>query len=276
MRKNEVFATIVMEQVSDPVKPMNLVERKTDSGLCYVEFDTNLQALNRGNRNRRTYTDRLKTDLKAEHILELIKAKSWCGEAGHPDSNEVARVLKIDPQLISHKVDELWFQGDIVKGKVTTLDNGGFGTQMTRNVLQGMEPAFSLRALTNLTKRPDGSSIAEGRSFVVCYDWVILPSHKEAYRDASKDIKIVHAEMTKRGNVVTESAVSVTESMIKDFIMMESINVGLVSEIYEVAKEGMTLTPDFKNIILKEGNRTFHVKVEDKIQHDITDYLSKF
>lgn len=276
MEKREVFAYVVMEQVSEPMKPMNLKEHKTSNGLLYVEFDSKLQALNRFNRNRRSYTDRLKTDLKAEHILEMQKANSWCGEAGHPDTDQMARIMKIDPQLISHHIPDLWFQGDIVNGKVITLDNGGFGTQMTRNILQNMEPAFSLRALTNLTKRPDGSSVAEGKSFVICYDWVILPSHKEAYRDTSKDLKIVQKEMTKRGNVVTESLVVVTESMIKDYISMDSVNLNLVSDIYEVTKESMELTPDFKNVILREDGRTFHISVEDKIQNDITSYLSKF
>lgn len=277
MEKHEIISTVVMEQVSEPMKPENL-KVNTINGLTYVEFDTILQALNRQNRNRRTYTDMLKTDLNAEHIIEMQSKNSWCGEAGHPMGGDINRIMSIDPQLISHHIKSTTCVGDIIKGKVITLDNGGFGTQMTRAILQGLEPAFSLRALTKLTKRPDGSSIAQGKSHIICYDWVILPSHKEAYRDQSSALKIVNQNLTDntRGGIVTESLVPVTESMILDYIAMESVNVNIISSICEVAKESMSLTPDLKNVVLKEGNRTYHVKVEDKIRHDISSYLSKF
>ncbi len=211
MERHEVFSTIVMEQVSDPMKPQNL-KVNTVNGLTYVEFDTVLQTLNRQNRNRRTYTDLLKTDLEAEHIRELKSKNSWCGEAGHPMGADINRIMNIDPTMISHHIPSTSTSGDIINGRVVTFDNGGYGTQMTRAILQGLEPAFSLRALTKLTKRPDGSSIAQGKTHIVCYDWVILPSHKEAYRDQSKPIKVVSQNLndSTRGGVVTESLIPVT------------------------------------------------------------------
>lgn len=273
MEKEELVSWLVMESTTEPQKPKDLQVRK-DNGLLYVEFDSTFQYVNRQNRNRRTYRDLLKQDIHAAHIREMQKANSWCGEAGHPMSNEMSRIMTIDPTNVSHHIPMITSTGDRIHGKVVTLDNGGVGTQMTRNILQGIDPAFSLRALTKLTKRPDGSTIAEGRSHIICYDWVFLPSHKEAYIDKSNPIRTVRKDVDKA--IVTESLVAVTESMIRDFIAMESVNVNLISNVYEVAKESMELTEDMSKVILREGNQTFLVKLEDKIQHDVMSYMNKF
>lgn len=275
MQKQEVISMLVMESVSDPTQPKDLKVRK-DNGLFFVEFDTTLQYTNRKNRNSRIYRDQLKQDIHAPHLQELRSKKSWFGEAGHPMGSDMNRIMTIDPTMISHHIPDITSTGDRIHGRVSTVDNGGYGTQMTRLILQGMEPAFSLRALTKLTKRPDGTSVAEGRTHIVCYDWVILPSHQEAYRDTSTEIVKVRKDVECDGNILKESLIPVTESMIKDFISMESANVNLISNLYEVTKESMELTPDMRNIILREGAQTFYVKVEDKIQHDIRSFMSKF
>lgn len=275
MNPNEIISMMVMESFTEPQKPQDLKVRK-DNGLFFVEFDSTFQYINRQNRNRRIYREPLKQDIHAEHIRELQSKKSWFGEAGHPTSNDMGRIMTIDPTMISHHIPHIQSTGDRIHGRVATVDNGSYGTQMTRLILQGMEPAFSLRALTKLTKRPDGSSIAEGRSHIVCYDWVILPSHKEAYRDESKEIVKVCKDVESSGNTVKESSFIVTENMIADFIALESMNVRLISDIYEVATENMELTKDMRNVILREGNQTFYVKVEDKIQHDIRNFMSNF
>ena len=276
MEKQEVISWLVMESATEPEKPKNLKVKK-DNGLFYVEFDSTLQYINRKNRNGRIYTDPLKQDIHAPHIRELQEKNSWCGEAGHPmGNNDMGRIMTIDPTLVSHHIPFIDAQGDRIFGKVATFDDGGYGTKMTRMILQGMEPAFSLRALTKLTKRPDGTSIAQGRSHIVCYDWVFLPSHKEAYRDQSTPIRKIQKDVEAGGNVMKESLIPVTESMIKDFIAMESVNVNLISNLYEVTTESMELSKDMKTVVLREGASTFHVKVEDKIQHDIRNYMSKF
>ncbi len=274
MQKNEVISTLIMESFTEPEKPKNL-EVKRENGLFYVEFDSTFQYTNRRNRNNRTYGSRLQQDVHAPHIKELISKNSWCGEAGHPLSNEMSRIMTIDPTMISHHIPFITNTGDRIHGRVNTLDNGAHGTAMTKAILQGLEPAFSLRALTKLTKHPDGSSVAEGKTHVICYDWVILPSHKEAYRDESSAVKKIYLGAT-ADNCVQESVLlPVTESMITDYIAAESTNVNLISNIYEVAKESMTLSADLRNVIIREGDRTFHVKVEDTIQHEIMNFMSR-
>jgi hypothetical protein len=50
----------------------------------------------------------------------------------------------------------------------------------------------------------------------------------------------------------------------------------LVRSVEEVIGDGLKLTKDLNNIILKEGTDTYYIKVEDKIKYDIRNYLRKF
>ena len=64
--------------------------------------------------------------------------------------------------------------------------------------------------------------------------------------------------------------------MFTDFIKEESKNFKLVKSVEEVIGDSFTLTKDLNNIIIKEGTDTYYVKVEDKIKHDIRNFMSKF
>lgn len=275
MKKDEVIAHIIMESVAEPVKPKN-VEVIERNGLFYLQFDTVLQSFECLNRNRRIYSgDAIMAGLQKENVQELIREKSWMGEAGHPNSNaDMGRIMTIDPKLISHKILDFRREGNLLKARIETLDNGGYGNQFTKNILQGMEPAFSLRALASTTKRADGTSIVQSTPHIVTYDWVILPSHREAYRDKSKPINKIVKSISDIGNSVQEAFIPVTESSIIDFIAEDSKNVNIISDMYEVSMESMRVDPSGKFAILKENDTTYHVKLEDMISRDISRYMS--
>lgn len=275
MQKNEVAAYLIMESASEPVKPQN-VRVHDKGGLFYLKFDTTLQQFNKRNRNQRIYASTpMAESLNAQHIHELMNKRSWLGEAGHPHTTEVSRILTIDPKLTSHRINNFHIEGNFLKGEVETLDNGHYGTQMTKSILQGMEPAFSLRALASLIKQGDGSSLMNSKCHIVTYDWVILPSHDKAYRDQSRPIQKVLKTVEQDGNTVQESLIPALESQIIDYIKMESKNAKLVSNVCEVAMESMELTPDLKHVILREGSNTYAVKVEEKIKHDIRHFMAR-
>ena len=277
MEYDEPVAMYVMEQVTEPNKPRNIV-KCTDNGLFYVKFDAVIQSLDVFNRNRRLYTNAAITEsLQADHIVEMKREKSWCGEAGHPNTNDPKRIVTIDPKLISHKICDTWTTGNLLHGAIETLDDvNGFGRKMTNFILQGGEPAFSLRALCPLIKKPDGSAICAKKGHIVTYDWVILPSHREAYRDKSRPVNKVYQSLGSYGNTVGDDLIPVNESSLINFIKEESKNIKLVSSLTEIACENMTLTDDAKFAILNNGNDTVYVKIEDKIKHDVRNYMSRF
>lgn len=274
----EPIAVYVMEQVTEPTRPKNIV-RCTDNNLFYIKFDAIIQSLDVFNRNRRLYTTKAITEsLAAEHIIEMMQENSWCGEAGHPNTTDPKRIVTIDPKLVSHKINKVWTTGNLLNGTIETLDDvNGFGRKMTNFILQGGEPAFSLRGLCPLMKKPDGSAICAKKGHIVTYDWVILPSHKEAYRDKSKPIEKMCVSLEQFGNKIEDDLIPVTESSsLVNFLKEESKNIKLVSNLAEIACENMVITEDMKYAILNNGQDTVYVKIEDKIKHDVRNYMSRF
>ena len=280
MKKDNVFAYVLMEEMSEPVQIRNLKEC-SKNGLLYLIFDTILQSFEVKNRNKRTYIgDAVMESLAAPHVQELIKKGSFVSEYGHPLVKDMSRVTQIDPARVCGRVNSYYRTGNLLKGEFETFDDGGLGTMLTRRILQGLEPAHSLRAVAKLSKDRNGNDIMNSRAHIIAYDTVILPSHVEAYRDESKDIRVVNQPI-----VATESAefgsheeyaFVVNESMLTDFVMEESKNVKLIKNICEVIPETIKLTPDLKHIILKEGTETYYVDTEDKIKNDIRNFLSNF
>lgn len=275
MSKQEIAAYLITESITEPARVSNL-EVFDKNSLFYVRFETTLQDFNVLNRNKRIYKgSAMMPSLNAEHIMELQRNKSWFGEAGHPMTDDIKRVLTIDPKMISHKILSHTVTNEFCKGVIETLDDGdGYGKKMTKHILQGMEPAFSLRALAPLVKKPDGSSVVETKAHVVTYDWVILPSHRCAYRDRSKPIEKIVKSVNENGNTFDDGMCSVVqESMIKDFIAMESANVKMISNVCEVAMNNMTLSENFKHVVLRESGRTYVIPLEEKIKMDINHYM---
>lgn len=276
MEYYEPIAMYVMEQVSEPAKPRNITRCNND-GLFYVQFDAVIQSMDVLNRNRRIYTQNaIMESLASDHITELVQKKTWCGEAGHPNSTDPKRIVTIDPKLVSHKICNFWNTGNLLNAKIETLDDiDGFGRKMTNFVLQGGEPAFSLRALCPLIKKPDGTAICSKKGHIVTYDWVILPSHKEAYRDQSRPVDKMFKALESFGNEFEDSMMPVNEASLINFLKEESKNIKLVSDLAEIACENMIITEDMKYAVLNNGKDTVYVKIEDKIKFDVRNYMSK-
>lgn len=272
MKREEVAAYLVMES-AEPVAVSN-VEVFDKNSLFYLRFNTTLQDFNVKNRNNRIYMgSAMVPSLNSEHIAELEANKSWFGEAGHPMTDDIKRILTIDPKLISHKIVSHTVDTNQCTGVIETLDTE-YGRQMTKAILQGMEPAFSLRALAPIVKQADGTAVVKAKAHVVTYDWVIFPSHKLAYRDKSKPIEKIVKKVIENGNVMNECAITpVQESMIKDFIAIESKNVKLISNVCEVALGSMDLSIDLKNVVLREGGNTYFIPLEEKIKNDINQFM---
>lgn len=276
MKRDTVIATVIMEESMEPSKPLNLNVTDTPNQF-YVNFVTVLQEFNAQNRNRRTYNkEPMWESLHLPHIQELMRKNTWYGESGHPMSDDTKRILTIDPKLTCHNIKRIWLQGNLLYGEIETLDDGMYGTQFTKNILQGQEPAFSLRALAQLVKCADGSSIVRTKSHVVTYDRVILPSHEKAYRDENIAVKKIYKNVALEGNSIygDERLVPVHEASLTDYIMEESTNVHIMSDIMDVCKENVTFTKDLKNLIIKEGNETYFVDVEEKIKRDVMHCLA--
>lgn len=277
----EVNVFMIMEDMEIPDKKPEIRNIVNDGTLFYVEFYTILQDFLRVNRNRRLYIGKLMVPaFQAEHIQELLLNDSLFCEAGHPDTEEIRRCLTIDPKNICALIASLDVDERYSKGTIRTIDDsGGLGTKMTKLILQGTTPAFSLRALSKLKTRSDGTAEITNVPHIVTYDWVILPSHKEAYMDRTKEVKIVNKNPYTGKTNTSVMVKPITESNIQDialFVKEESNAVRIATNALNVCKEGLIVTDDYKYAIIKEGNKTFHVPIESVISKEITNYMANF
>lgn len=277
MEKNEVVAYMVMEATSDPINRNLVEEHKDENGVHFLRFPTILQRFNVKNRNGRDYgAAAMAQGLAAENIQELIRKGSWCGESGHPMKADMERILTIDPANTSHRIVSYDIRGDMLHGVVETLDDNGEGTKLMKNTLQGIEPAFSLRALAKLIKQPNGTTLIRSQPRIVTYDRVYFPSHKEAYIGDMQRVQRVHKSIANTGSCVKESGlIALTEAEILNYIKEESNNVKLTSNIYDVCLQEMTLSADGSLVYVREGTSEIAIKIEDKIQMDYRSYMSK-
>lgn len=229
------------------------------------------------NRNKRKYPiDVLRSGLESERIQELIMAKSWFGEAGHPIEPTVQRQCSVLEENISHRVLSYDIVGSKIFGQVKTTPTAR-GYDM-RNLIIDDDPmlsAFSLRAMGPMVQTTEGSIVQKPLT-MICYDWVWFPSHRKAYQtDIIKSI-------TESGNTLNESCITpLLEASALDFIAEESKNYQIVSEMFEAEKRIVSLNENCKTVSITSldddnNKETMIVTLESALSHEIDSFFTKF
>jgi len=174
----------IAEQTTQFAKP-NVREVKKDS----VVFESPLQDFTL-NRNRRVYSKQLlESGFNDPRIKDLVKRKSWYGEAGHPMSTDMQRLANIHQGNISHIVVEANFSPDKINSVIETA-NTVVGRDMKGLIEQGSQVAFSMRGFGRSKKQGDHIVVVDPFK-VICYDWVVYPSHPVAVAEGTQ---IVHED----------------------------------------------------------------------------------
>lgn len=276
---NPVEAYVIMESEGPWVKPniKNVVDR---CNFFYVTIDAILQTFNTWNRNRRQYLrEAMIPALNAPHLVELRARKSWVGENGHPQTNDPMKVLNIDPTKICHRVDSVDVKGNTLYGQVTTLADQMWGQQMAAHILQGMEVAFSLRALASITKVDGNRGIVKSQPHIVCYDRVILPSHVDAYQDSKAPIQVHGVSNSKavaeawEYKVNEKDAKKIIMESAASFVADESQRFKDIVKIFEVQYESIGFAPDGKSVFIRdtESGDTYNIALENYVDNQISD-----
>lgn len=247
-----------------------------DFNKC-VTIRAMLQDAEELNRNKRKYPiDVLRSGLESERIQELIMAKSWFGEAGHPIEPTVQRQCSVLEENISHRVLSYDIVGSKIFGQVKTTPTAR-GYDM-RNLIIDDDPmlsAFSLRAMGPMVQTAEGSIVQKPLT-MICYDWVWFPSHRKAYQtDIIKSI-------TESGNTLNESCITpLLEASALDFIAEESKNYQIVSEMFEAEKRIVSLNENCKTVSITSldddnNKETMIVTLESALSHEIDSFFTKF
>ena len=129
------------------------------------------------NKNGRIYPENILRK-EAENYLKLIKEKRAMGEADHPESSIVAI------SRISHNVTELWWEGNVLMGKLEIIMSPGFvnqgiisceGDQVANLLRKGLKIGVSSRGVGSL-KKENGKNIVQDDFELICWDVVTSPS----------------------------------------------------------------------------------------------------
>lgn len=142
------------------------------------------------NRNQRIYdlTEMKREIKKVNEAAEL--GRNILGELDHPDR------LEVKLENVSHQIEKLWLEGNIVYGKARILDKHPKGQILRALVEEGVQVGVSSRGsgqVNESTGRVNNFSLST-------IDAVATPSARSAYPETIME----QLMMNKRGTVITD------------------------------------------------------------------------
>ena len=153
------------------------------------------------------------------------------------------------------------------------MDDGQFGTALTKNIIQGEVPSFSLRALAMLEKSGNTTFVNKPPR-VVTYDEVNLPSHPEAYA-----IRGTNQMMTTDGKqtfTCENGAIPITPDDIKEMVQSKSDNLKIVCESFDLDPASVQVVNGGRQLSVKRSGETFVFALESKLSKDISNFWGSF
>ena len=163
----------------------NLLEQANKSMLDYskpFEFYAVLQKYNTPNRNGRVYPEKI-LKREADNYKKMIAKGTALSELNHPESS------LIDLDRVSHLINEVWWDGHILMGKLKLLTSPGFhergivstkGDQAANLLRQGVTLGISSRGVGSLKKTGEQNEVQDDFE-LICFDLVSSPSTPGAY-----------------------------------------------------------------------------------------------
>lgn len=247
-----------------------------------VKIKTTLQTADIQNRNKRIYGKNIISEgLQADFIQERLRTKSWYGECGHPVTADIQRLMGIEHTRISHIIESVYWdasQPNYLKGIVETA-NTAIGRDMKGLIEQKSQVAFSLRALGGVEDTGSGILRVKSPLRINTFDWVVHPSHKEAYMDNVLTESMMNV-FNIEDSILTEGVmipVSLTEAEILDVVRDSSKNfVNLVNqlEINPLSENSsIILNENKRTLYIQDGEKKAIVKLEDYSRKSFEDFL---
>ena len=152
------------------------------------EFYAVLQKYNTPNRNGRIYPERI-LKREADNYKKAIAKGTSLSELNHPESS------LIDLDRVSHIINEVWWEGPILMGKLRLLTSPGFhergicstkGDLAANYLRQGVTLGISSRGVGSLKKVGEQNEVQDDFE-LICFDLVSSPSTPGAYLFLNKE-----------------------------------------------------------------------------------------
>ena len=176
----------------------NLLEQANKNMLDYskpFEFYAVLQKYNTPNRNGRVYPEKI-LKREADNYKKMIAKGTALSELNHPESS------LIDLDRVSHLINEVWWDGHILMGKLKLLTSPGFhergivstkGDQAANLLRQGVTLGISSRGVGSLKKTGEQNEVQDDFE-LICFDLVSSPSTPGAYLFSNADDRSKYEE----------------------------------------------------------------------------------
>lgn len=294
-KKDDLGFVYLAEQVSPEDNPVKNLRYDDKASVIFAEFDTILQTFRCMNRNHRCYLGQnLNEMLQAERVQSMLSTNAWYGEMDHPQ--EMYENVKLTPQRVqmiympnrSHKIMKPVVNGDVMTAKIQTASGTEAGRGMALEIIQGLIPSFSCRAIATL-QNINGKPTVIVRKLIT-YDWVLYPSHKEAMMQGASSMiqKSIPTQIQEsaRDNVFTAlkrfggkytTDVEVPLTQLLENVGETDPNLQTVLESFNLDETSILgFDPSMTHTMVRDEDNTLYVKMSPHTRREVRDFLSSF
>ena len=274
---NKTIGSIILEGAAT-VEDTVISDKVVGSGKSRVLAEGTLQDMDVENRNHRIYSHKdLVPEINGPRMRELINAKDFKGELGHPLSDDLIRQQTIDPKLVCVLFTKIWVDGNKVKGQFKGTNNA-YGDEFDADLRDGCKPAFSLRALGAI-ENVNGKAYVKGIK-IITYDRVIYPSHKAAYTEKIVSESAIDGTPVYENKIIVPSNDPGTIINLKDSdartvisrLQRESANLDRVVSTFYGIMDNIGLVNESTVMMTNRFGDKFYVNLENHIDNLIMDY----
>ena len=212
----------------NPTETRNVEIIKESKGMLDhskpFEFYAVLQKYNTPNRNGRIYPERI-LKREAENYKKMINKGIALSELNHPESS------LIDLDRVSHAITEVWWEGNVLMGKIKLLTSPGFhesgicstkGDLAANYLRQGVTLGISSRGVGSLKKVGEQNEVQDDFE-LICFDLVSSPSTPGAYLFQNPDDRFNYEENLEEENKMKVER-QVGETGNKSLDLMKKLN----------------------------------------------------
>ena len=207
LKPGELGRGILIEYDAGFISPKNernsyiMEQKKMLDHSKPFEFYAVLQKYNTPNRNGRIYPERI-LKREAENYKKMIQKGTSLSELNHPESS------LIDLDRVSHIIDEVWWEGPVLMGKLRLLTSPGFhergivstkGDIAANYLRQGVTLGISSRGVGSLKKVGEQNEVQDDFE-LICFDLVSSPSTPGAYLFHDKEDRQMFEENLEEEN----------------------------------------------------------------------------
>lgn len=172
---------IICDMILFKPLPGSLKESAGQGGPMYVEGI--MQRAGSENQNGRVYPKEILEREAKKYMETFVKENRAYGELDHPDSNVV------EVKNSSHTVENLWWKGDDLYGRLEILNGVTPAGTIVANILRrGKTLGISSRGLGS-TKQIGESTVQVENDFeLLCWDFVTNPSTQKAFMGIAEGV----------------------------------------------------------------------------------------